>query len=191
VLKTRLVIVGLILAIASGVGLFFGLLLPRLPSTQRPPTIQNTATLLTQVQNLSELVTVKYVLEKVVVLEDVKWYGENRVLLLAHGVVKAGVDLRKLQPADLVLARARVQLTLPKAAITDIYLDERRTRVIEHSTGLLRAFDKNLQAEARRQALDELGRAARQGGIYDDAQVQARQQLTNLFGQLGLEVEFK
>src|SRR5208282_3706383 len=47
--------------------------------------LENTATVIQQVQTLSDLVTVKYVLEKVVILEDMKWYGENRVLLLAHG----------------------------------------------------------------------------------------------------------
>jgi len=36
------------------------------------------------------------VLEKVVILEDAKWYGENRVLLLAHGIVKAGMDLKRV-----------------------------------------------------------------------------------------------
>jgi len=58
--------------------------------------MENTATVVEQVQTLSDLVTVKYVLEKVVILEDVKWYGENRVLLLAHGIVKAGIDLKRI-----------------------------------------------------------------------------------------------
>jgi hypothetical protein len=79
----------------------------------------------------------------------------------------------------------------PPVTITDVYLDEQKTRVLEHSTGLLRAFNKNLEAEARRQAVDELRRAARQGGIYQDAQLQAQQQLTNLFGRLNLEVRFR
>jgi hypothetical protein len=56
---------------------------------------------------------------------------------------------------------------------------------------LLRAFNKNLEAEARRQAVDELRRAARQGGIYQDAQLLAQQQLTNLFGRLNLEIQFR
>ena len=54
------------------------------------PKFYNTATVLVQVQTLSQLVTVKYVMEKVVALEDVQWYGESRVLLIAHGIVKAG-----------------------------------------------------------------------------------------------------
>jgi hypothetical protein len=192
VLKIRLLVLGLILTVAAVVGLLFGLNLPRpgVPPAS-PPTILNTATLVQQIQGLSELVTVKYVLEKLVVLEDTRWYGDNRVLLVAQGVVKAGIDLRKIEPSDLDLDHNTVQITLPPVAITDVYLDEQNTRVLEHSTGLLRAFNKNLEAEARRQAVDELRRAARQGGIYQDAQLQAQQQLTNLFGRLNLEVRFR
>jgi hypothetical protein len=192
VLKIRILIVGLILTIAAGVGLLLGLNLPRVsvPSAS-PPTILNTATLVQQIQGLAELVTVKYVLEKLVVLEDTRWYGDNRVLLVAQGVVKAGIDLQKIEPSDLELDLNTVHLTLPPVTITDVYLDEQNTRVLEHSTGLLRAFNKDLEAEARRQAVEELRRAARQGGIYQDAQLQAQQQLTNFFGRLNLEVRFR
>jgi hypothetical protein len=192
VLKTRLLILGLILAAAGGVGLYLGLLLPRLNAPPSPPPkILNTATLIQHIQSLAELVTVKYVLEKVVVLEDARWYGDNRVLLIAHGVVKAGIDLRRIEPSDLNLENNIVQITLPPVTITDVYLDEQKTRVLEHSTGLLRAFNKNLEAEARRQAVDELGRAAQMGGIYQDAQLQAQQQLASLFSRFDLEVQFR
>jgi hypothetical protein len=192
VLKIRIIILGFILAAAAGVGLLLGVNLTQLnvpPAS--PPTILNTATLVQQIESLAELVTVKYVLEKLVVLEDTRWYGDNRVLLVAHGIVKAGIDLRSIAPSDLDLDRNILQITLPPVSITDVYLDEQKTRVLEHSTGLLRAFNKNLEAEARRQAVDELKHAARQGGIYEDAQLQARQQLTNLFGRLHLEVRFR
>lgn len=191
-LKIRFLILGLILAASAGLGLLLGLYVPRLnaPPTA-PPTILNTATIVQQIQGLSELVTVKYVLEKVVVLEDSRWYGDNRVLLIAHGVVKAGIDLSRIEPSDLELDHDLVHITLPPAAITDVYLDEQQTRVLEHSTGLLRVFNKNLEAEARRQAVEELRRAARQGGIYQDAQLQAQQQLTNLLGRFNLEVSFR
>ncbi len=188
-LKTRLVIVGLTLAIAAGVALFFGLFMLRLSSSNPSPKIQSTATLLKEVQSLSQLVTVKYVLEKIVILEDVKWYGGNRVLLLAHGVVKAGVDFQKLKPEDLRVEGNRVLLKLPRASITDVYLDEQKTQVVENSTGLLRAFDKTLEQNARRQAVGDMRRAARHNGIYDDAEERAKLQLANLFRQLGFETE--
>ena len=189
-LKTRLIIVGLALAIVAGVGLFIGLLLFRLPWSNTPPKIQNTTTLLKEIQALSQLVTVKYVLEKIVILEDVKWYGQNRVLMVAHGVVKAGVDLQKLTPEDLRVEGNKVSLKLPHAAITDVYLDEQKTQVVENSTGLLRAFDKTLEQNARRQAVMDMRLAARYNGIHEDAEGRAKLQLTNLFRQLGFEVEF-
>ena len=65
------------------------------------PLIRDTGTVVTEVQALNQLVSVRYVLEKVVILEDVKWYGENRVLMLAHGVAKAGVDLSKIKSGDI------------------------------------------------------------------------------------------
>ena len=114
-LKTRLIILGLVLAIGAGVALFVALLWVPLPLSSAPPRIQNTATMLKRVQTLSELVTVKYVLEKVVILEDIKWYGENRVLLVAHGVVKAGVDLQEIKPEDVRLDDKKVVVKLPPA----------------------------------------------------------------------------
>ena len=174
----------------TGVGL--GVFLPRgisfwTPPPSQQPTPLNTATVLTQIQGLSELVTVKYVLERVVVLEDEKWYGENRLLLLAHGVAKAGIDLGKVQPGDIDIDQKRIVLFLPPATITDVYLDEEKSHVIEHSTGLLREFDKNLESNARRKAVEEIRLAARYNGILEDARDRAKLQLTALFLQLGFE----
>jgi len=189
-LKTRLIILGLVLAIGAGVALFVALLWVPLPRSSAPPRIQNTATMLKQVQTLSELVTVKYVLEKVVILEDIKWYGENRVLLVAHGVVKAGVDLQEIKPEDVRVDDKKVVMKLPRARITDAYLDDQKTRVVDRTTGLLRTFDKDLEQSARRQAVEDLSISARFNGINGDAEERARLQLSNLFHQLGLEVEF-
>jgi len=188
--KTRLIIVGLVLAIAMGVALFIALLFVRPPAIGAPPKIQSTATIVQQVQTLSELVTVKYVLEKVVILDDIKWYGENRVLLVAHGIVKAGVDLQEIKPEDVRVEDKKILLKLPRARITDVYLDDQKTRVVDRSTGLLRAFDKDLEQNARRQAVEDLRIAARSNRIYEDAEERARLQLANLFHQLGYEVEF-
>ena len=188
--KTRLIIVGLVLAIGMGVALFIALLFVRPPATGAPLKIQSTATLVQQVQTLSELVTVKYVLEKVVILDDIKWYGENRVLLVAHGIVKAGVDLQEIKPEDVRVEDKKIVLKLPRARITDVYLDDQKTRVVDRSTGLLRAFDKDLEQNARRQAVEDLRIAARSNRIYEDAEERARLQLANLFHRLGYEVEF-
>jgi len=185
--KARLALAGgVVLAVLLSF-LIIGFGLGRLLSN--PGTLRNlnTATLVTQVQGLAQLVTVKYVMEKVVVLEDVKAYGESRVILVAHGVVKAGVDLSRLKPNDIDVRGRDLTITLPMATITDAYLDETQTQVLEHSTGLLRRFDKNLEQNARREGLDAIRRNARYTGIIDEANQRAHQVLTPFLHQLGFE----
>jgi hypothetical protein len=152
----------------------------------------NTTSVVHEIQSLSELVTVKYVLDKVVVLEDVKWYGDSRVLLLAQGVVKAGVDLKRLKPEDVDIAGKKISLRLPPPQILDAYLDDKQSQVIDHTTGLLRAFDKDLEQTARQHAVDDIARAARRSGILDEASQRGRTELESFFKRAGFEqVEFR
>lgn len=183
----RLVMTTLVLAAIFAIGLFLGNHLPRLAGSGTTTRISSGPALLNQIQTLSQLVTVKYMIEKVVLLEDVKWFGENRVLIIAHGVVKAGTDFRRLRPEDIQVSGKKIVITLPPAQITDAYLDDSQTKMVEHSTGLLRAFDKDLQQTVRQNAIDDIGRVARTSGILNDAENQARAQLTTLLKQLGFE----
>jgi hypothetical protein len=192
--RNRLATIGLLAAVLFGSGVVLGVLLLRWTRIAAAPKVYTTATLLQQVKTLSELVTVQYVIEKVVVVEDVKWIaglGENRILMVAHGIVKAGLDLSRLRPGDLQVSEKRVVITLPPPEITESFLDEKQTRVVERSTGFLRSFDKNLEQTARQNALEDIRHAALAGGILSDADARARAQMTNLFRQLGFEqVEF-
>lgn len=172
------------------VGLWLGVTVPRFITGGSGPRMLPSATVLRQVQTLSQLVTVKYVMEKIVVMEDAKWFGDNRVLLVANGIVKAGVNLENIKPEDLQVSEKKVVIRLPNPQITDAYLDDRQTRVVERTTGLLRTFDKNLEQNARQIAVDDIRRAARTAGILKDAEDRAQSQLRNLFSQSGREVEF-
>lgn len=190
-LKLRLLIGALVLTIILTLGIWLGFAL-RNVTGNTGANAYNTAVVLRQVQTLSQLVTVKYVMEKVVVYEDVKWFpgGDNRVLMIAHGVVKAGVDLEKLKPEDVQIFEKKVKIKLPAAQIMDCYLDDKQTQVIERSTGLLRTFDKDLEQTARKIAVDDVRRGARVAGILKDADERALAQVEKLFQQMGLEVEF-
>jgi hypothetical protein len=147
--KLRPILVLVVLLLVLGVGLWLGSSIPRWLGFVSRPRVYSTATVLRQVQTLSQLVTVKYVLEKVVVLEDVKWFGENRVLLIAHGIVKAGVDFGELRPEDLEVSDSKISIRLPPAQITDAYLDDPQTRVVERTTGLLRMFGTKRAPDCR------------------------------------------
>ncbi|HEX3800418.1 MAG TPA: DUF4230 domain-containing protein [Verrucomicrobiae bacterium] len=190
--KTFVVNLALLIVVVAVMVALFWVALPYLPRYTRVPRISSTPVLLTQVKTLSQLVTVKYVLEKVVLLEDEShWYelqfGENRLLMVAHGIVKAGVNLDELKPGDISVSGNKISLTLPPPRITDSYLDDNLTQIIDRKTGLLRSFDKDLEQNARRQAVEDINRAARNSGILKDAGERAKSQLTNFFHLLGYE----
>jgi hypothetical protein len=185
--KFRLALLLALFVFLLGLGLWFGAMALRLIGLGGGPKSYNTATVLQQVQTLSQLVTVKYVMEKVVVLEDVQWYGESRVLLVAHGIVKAGVDFQQMKAEDVRVVGKKISIRLPPAQITDAYLDDRQTRVVERTTGLLRVFDKDLEQTARQNAVADIRRAARASGILKDAEERAQAQVKILFRQMGFE----
>jgi hypothetical protein len=160
--------------------------------------VENTATIIQQVQTLSDLVTVKYVMQKVEIVDSPPEstlgkfiQGDNKVLLLAQGIVKAGIDLKKIAPGDVTISGKALTITLPKPEITDAYLDDTQTKVIERTTGFLRSLDKDLEQTTRQYAVDDIRRAAQQSGILNDANERARTELRTFFQQAGFElVEF-
>ncbi len=194
----RFVLAAIAVALVLFIGIFTGIVLLKFSRSNPPAQIQNTSALLKQIQTISELSTVKYVFEKLVILESPSettfgqlFAGENRVMLVAHGIVKGGIDFQKIGTNDLHVFEKSISIKLPPAIITDAFLDDSKTQVLERKTGFLRSFDRNLEQNARRQAVDDLKRAARHNGILKEAEERARSQIKNLFLQLGFtEVEF-
>jgi hypothetical protein len=181
------------------IGIYLGARFPRFFRRAGATRVYDTPVLLQQVQTLSDLVTVKYVVQKVEVWDDPPSgllsqfvAGDNRILLLAQGVVKAGVELGKLKPDDLKIQGKTIWIRLPPARVTDAYLDDNETKIIERSTGFLRSFDKDLEQNIRRTAVQDMRSSASRGGILRDADERARTQLASFFNLMGFEkVEFQ
>jgi hypothetical protein len=192
--ELRKFILMLLAVIIFVAGIYLGATLLRFVGGGSSAKVYNTPAILQQVQTLSQLVTVKYVIEKVEVLEmpSNNLLGQaigskNRVLLLAHGNVKAGIDFSRLKPEDLKISGKKISIELPPVEITDAYLDDQQTKVVDRETGLLAPSDKDLEQTARQNAIEDIQRAARQNGILNDASERAVAQLKNLFQQLGFE----
>jgi hypothetical protein len=197
--KSRQATIVLLVVILFVLGIFLGFRVERFLHPWGAARIYNTPVLVQQVQTLSDLVTVKYVVQKVEVWEDPPSglitqfvQGNNRILLVAQGVVKAGVDLGKLKPDDLKIKGKTIWINLPPAHITDAYLDDKETKVVERTTGFLRSFDKDLEQNVRRSAVEDMRLSAGRGGILQDADQRARTQLASFFTLMGFErVEFQ
>ena len=101
-LRERLPAVALAAALVFGLGLLFGLVVPRLAGIHVAPKVYNTTVILKQVQTLSELVTVKYVMEKVEILEDQRSgaVGDGGHRSLLAGARRAGRSRHRLGGLD-------------------------------------------------------------------------------------------
>src|ERR1700722_5829734 len=153
------------------IGIYLGWKVPRFFAGRGAERAYDTPILLKQVQTLSELVTVKYTMEKVEVWDDPPppvlslFSGDNRILLLAQGTVKAGIDFSQLKPEDIQIHEKTITIKLPPARITDCYLNDKETQVIERTTGLFRSFDKDLEQKIRNVVLADMKTDAMRGGI--------------------------
>jgi hypothetical protein len=155
----------------------------------REPRMGGGPTVLRQVQGLQELATVKYHLERIVTVTDPGLLGDERLILIAHGVVKCGIDLSGLKPEDIKIDEARksAEITLPQAKVLDAYLDETRTQVFMREKPFFRKLNKDLDQLARRDAVAQIKSGAVELGIKKDAQERAELQVRKLLEALGYE----
>lgn len=150
-------------------------------------------TVVRQIQQLQRLETVLYTLENVVEGEHdytnllPKLLTADRILLIGHGEVVAGVDLGKIASADVRVRGRSVTLWLPKAEIFSTRIDNQKTRVYTRDTGILVPVDPNLETDVRREAERQLREAALKDGILDAAGRNARATLTSFLKGLGFE----
>ena len=110
---------------------------------------------------------------------------EDRLLLVAHGFVIAGVDLGKLEPGDMWLENGVLKVRLPEAEVFVATLDNEKTYVYDRDTGILRSPIQNLETLARQSAEVEIRKAAIEDGILNIAQQNAESFLSRFFLSLG------
>jgi hypothetical protein len=147
-------------------------------------------TVVEKIRQLSRLETVEYSLDKIVEGNRQSAYlpdflAGEKLLLVAHGEVIAGIDLGQLKAGDVVVNGDTVHVRLPAAQILTTRIDNGRTRVYSRTTGLLVPSDPNLESEVRLTAEQQIAQAALDDGILDKARQNARTSVTALLYGLG------
>ena len=143
-----------------------------------------------KIRQLSRLETVEYSLDKIVEGGKANPYlpdflAADKLLLIAHGEVVAGIDLAQLKDGDVQVSGESVRVRLPAAQILSTRIDNTRTRVYSRSTGFLVPTDPNLESQTRQYAEHEIGQAALDDGILLKASQNARANVTALLYGLG------
>jgi hypothetical protein len=149
-------------------------------------------TVVDRIQRLQRLETVVYTMDKLVtgakenaILPD--FLAGDRLLMMVHGEVVAGIDFSNLKPGEVRVDGKNIRLHLPAAQLFSTRLDSAKTRVYSRQTGLLVPTDPNLETQVRQEAERELQEAALADGILHTAQQNATSTINSLLQGLGFE----
>jgi len=149
-------------------------------------------TVVDRIQRLQRLETVIYTMDKVVARDKENpifpnFLAGDRLLMLVHGEVVAGIDFSDLKPGDVRVDGKKVHIHLPAPQIFRARLDSAKTRVYSRQTGLLVSTDPNLETQVRQEAERQMQQAALADGILGTAQQNAASTIRSLLQGLGFE----
>jgi Protein of unknown function (DUF4230) len=153
-------------------------------------------TVVDRIRRLQRLETVVYTMDKIVTGAKENPFLPNflagdRLLMLVHGEVVAGIDFSNLKPGDVKVDGKQVHLHLPAPQLFSTRIDSGKTRVYSRQTGLLVPTDPDLETKVRQEAERQLQEAAMVDGILRTAQQNASSTITSLLQGLGFEkIEF-
>jgi len=154
-----------------------------------PTVIVDPVTIIHQVRSLARLETIQYSVEKVITAEagqgQFGFLFGDRLLLVAHGRVIAGVDLEKLGPENLRVEDNVLFVNLPEPEIFIATLDNEKSYIYDREKGILTSGDVNLETIARQAAEQEIEKAALEDGILELARQNAENYLSRLFREIG------
>ena len=147
-------------------------------------------TVVHQIQQLQKLESVSYTMDKIIGGERdnpylPKFLAGDRILLVVHGEVVAGVNLANIKPADVSVQGHNISLRLPPAEVFSTRIDNAKSRVYSRDTGLFSSPDPNLESEVRQEAEHQLQQAAMVDGILKSADQNARNTVTGMLTGLG------
>jgi Protein of unknown function (DUF4230) len=149
-------------------------------------------TVVDRIQRLQRLETVVYTMDKLVtgakensLFPD--FLAGDRLLMMVHGEVIAGIDFSNLKPDDVRVNGKQIRLRLPVSQIFLTRIDSTKTRVYSRQTGLLVSTDPNLETQVRQEGEHQLQGAALADGILRTAQQNGVLTITSLLQGLGFE----
>ncbi len=139
------------------------------------------------IQQTGKLVTAEYTLSKMVRANDNKtWYkwGDRRILIAIEAVVKAGVDLQAVSPADVTFSDSTINLRLPPSQIFSVSIPPDKIKVLYEDVSLFRERFSAAEREALlRQAEAQVRQLADSLGVLKTAEVNAAVFLRRLLQQ--------
>lgn len=171
----------------TGASLYHSLRTLLLPG-HAPAQVDVRSLVVDRLRQASELTTTVYTTETIVPTSQDRLVGRfvigtTKLLYIAHGQVRAGVDLGQIGPEDVTATTDRLQIQLPPPQILDSKIDVSRSSVYTYDRGFLSLgpdVAPVLQTEAEQTALEQILASACAADLLKEANVQARQVVNQL-----------
>jgi hypothetical protein len=149
-------------------------------------------TVVRQIEQLQRLETVSYSMDKIISGDHPNTYLQkflagDRLLLVVHGEVVAGINLTGLQPGDVLIQGQKVSIHLPAAEVFSTRIDNARSKVYSRDTGIFSSPDPNLESEVREEAERQLQQDALQDGILKIAADNGRNTISGMLKGFGFQ----
>lgn len=162
------------------------------PST---PKIEDTTFIINKIRGVSELTTAVFVMEAVVPTSQERKLGnfvigKTQLLYIAHGQVRAGVNLEALKSDNIKIYNNTLQIQLPPVKILDSKIDVNHSRVYDYDRGFLGLgpdVASQLQTLAQKETLKKIVKTACEQGILEEANAKAKLAITQLISTTGYE----
>ena len=159
------------------------------------PKVDIQSVVVQQVRGVSELTTAVFTMQAVVpTSQDASFngfvIGTTKLLYIAYGEVRAGVDLHSLTPANVQVTGSSLQIQLPPPQLLDRKIDISRSNVYDYSRGTLGLgpdVAPALQALAQQEALKKIVEAACTDGVLEKANDRAKLVVTQLLTTAGYQ----
>lgn len=145
----------------------------------------NQSSVVKEIQSLNRFETASFTIEKIIEAEtdgnifQTILYGD-KILLIAHAQIVAGVDFEKLESGDIKISGDKITITIPDTEILFSKLDNSQTRVYDRQSGFLTKGDPDLESQVRLAAENSILKAACDQNILEIAAENAIQQLESL-----------
>ena len=153
-----------------------------------PVKIEHSTPIVEKIRNIQELSTTVQTMETIVPASAERKLGDfslatTRLLYVARGEIRAGVDLAELTDADVKVTKNKIEINLPPAKILDSKIDVNHSRVYDYDRGFLNLgpdVAPQLQTLAQRETLVEIVNTACSENILDRANIKAKAAITQL-----------
>ena len=157
------------------------------------PQINDPHLIIKQMSSVSELTTSVFVMDTIVPASShrklgMMVLGETKLLYVARGEVKAGLDLSKIKPQHIYIDGDSIMIKLPSPEILDSKVDVSKSQVYDYDRGFLNLgpdVAPQLQIQAQLYTLQQIKKNACEQNILQQANNKAVSLISQLMNNAG------